>query len=189
MSATNPTIRSINFYLVCLSISLRGRKSCRKISHFPIAKETESVLCKIQTEKSKNFVSLQECPEGVVLEEAFKDVYQKFFPHGSKYNLIYTVYQNLEPFWSIFFLIFSDSSLYAHYVFKAFDVNCNGAITFRVSQWKFPFSHFLSLRGFLREKVFPRKTRLSEHVRLETFLEFKKKKNGTAEVAKTKTII
>lgn len=28
---------------------------------------------------------LQECPEGVVLEEAFKDVYQKFFPHGSKY--------------------------------------------------------------------------------------------------------
>ncbi|KAK6639023.1 hypothetical protein RUM43_007293 [Polyplax serrata] len=48
----------------------------------------------------------QECPEGVVLEEAFKDVYQKFFPHGN-------------------------SSSYAHYVFKAFDVNCNGAITFR----------------------------------------------------------
>lgn len=25
----------------------------------------------------------------------------------------------------------ADSSLYAHYVFKAFDVNCNGAISFR----------------------------------------------------------
>lgn len=30
------------------------------------------------------------------------------------------------------FLSFLDSSLYAHYVFKAFDVNCNGAISFRV---------------------------------------------------------
>lgn len=26
----------------------------------------------------------------------------------------------------------ADSSPYAHYVFKAFDVNCNGAISFRV---------------------------------------------------------
>ncbi|KAH8399209.1 hypothetical protein KR215_004857 [Drosophila sulfurigaster] len=48
-----------------------------------------------------------ECPEGVVHEDCFKDIYAKFFPHGN-------------------------SSLYAHYVFKAFDVNCNGAISFRV---------------------------------------------------------
>lgn len=47
-----------------------------------------------------------ECPEGVVHEEDFKDIYAKFFPLGN-------------------------SSLYAHYVFKAFDVNCNGAISFR----------------------------------------------------------
>ncbi|KAF7407258.1 hypothetical protein HZH66_001795 [Vespula vulgaris] len=47
-----------------------------------------------------------ECPEGVVHEDSFKDIYAKFFPHGN-------------------------SSLYAHYVFKAFDVNCNGAISFR----------------------------------------------------------
>lgn len=32
---------------------------------------------------------------------------------------------------STLFLLFSDSSIYAHYVFKAFDVNCNGAISFR----------------------------------------------------------
>ncbi|XP_017763452.1 PREDICTED: Kv channel-interacting protein 1 [Eufriesea mexicana] len=48
----------------------------------------------------------QECPEGVVHEDLFKDIYAKFFPHGN-------------------------SSLYAHYVFKAFDVNCNGAMNFR----------------------------------------------------------
>ncbi|XP_072754406.1 A-type potassium channel modulatory protein KCNIP1 isoform X1 [Anoplolepis gracilipes] len=48
----------------------------------------------------------QECPEGVVHEDSFKDIYAKFFPHGN-------------------------SSPYAHYVFKAFDVNCNGAISFR----------------------------------------------------------
>ncbi|KAF3423406.1 hypothetical protein E2986_01731 [Frieseomelitta varia] len=47
-----------------------------------------------------------ECPEGVVHEDLFKDIYAKFFPHGN-------------------------SSLYAHYVFKAFDVNCNGAMNFR----------------------------------------------------------
>lgn len=32
-----------------------------------------------------------------------------------------------------FFLISKDSSIYAHYVFKAFDVNCTGAISFRVN--------------------------------------------------------
>ena len=29
-------------------------------------------------------------------------------------------------------IICVDSSLYAHYVFKSFDINCNGAISFRV---------------------------------------------------------
>ncbi|KAK9754752.1 EF-hand domain pair [Popillia japonica] len=47
-----------------------------------------------------------ECPEGVVHEDSFKEIYSKFFPHGN-------------------------ATLYAHYVFKAFDVNCNGAISFR----------------------------------------------------------
>ncbi|XP_071548083.1 Kv channel-interacting protein 4 isoform X4 [Panulirus ornatus] len=48
----------------------------------------------------------QECPEGVVQEDAFKEIYAKFFPHGN-------------------------SSLYAHHVFKAFDLNSNGQISFR----------------------------------------------------------
>lgn len=30
-------------------------------------------------------------------------------------------------------MVVSDATMYAHFVFKAFDVNCNGAISFRVS--------------------------------------------------------
>ena len=31
------------------------------------------------------FISqFQECPDGIVQEDTFKDIYGKFFPHGSK---------------------------------------------------------------------------------------------------------
>lgn len=30
------------------------------------------------------------------------------------------------------YVLFTDSTQYAHYVFKAFDINCNGAISFKV---------------------------------------------------------
>ncbi|CAK1597327.1 unnamed protein product [Parnassius mnemosyne] len=76
----------------------------------PVALEE---LCR-QTKFSKQEIRVMyrgfktECPEGVVHEESFKEIYAKFFPHGN-------------------------SALYAHYVFKAFDVNCSGAISFRVS--------------------------------------------------------
>lgn len=74
----------------------------------PVALED---LCK-QTKFSRQEIRIMyrgfktECPEGVVHEDCFKDIYAKFFPHGN-------------------------SSTYAHFVFKAFDVNCNGAISFR----------------------------------------------------------
>lgn len=76
--------------------------------HRPVALED---LCR-QTKFTRQEIRVmyrgfkQECPEGVVHEDSFKDIYAKFFPHGN-------------------------SSLYAHYVFKAFDVNSNGAISFR----------------------------------------------------------
>ncbi|KAE9527337.1 hypothetical protein AGLY_013035 [Aphis glycines] len=64
-------------------------------------------------------MSLLKCPEGVVHEDLFKDIYSKFFPHGN-------------------------SNLYAHFVFKAFDVKSNGAISFKLlGVWPlfgFPFS-------------------------------------------------
>lgn len=117
-------------------------------------------------EISLRFAFSQECPEGVVHEDCFKDIYAKFFPHGSKYlSVFFCVLAGI--IWAFFiaahhkaplkptfrlcymrqffgapyltpfrltklFLFSSDSSLYAHYVFKAFDVNCNGAISFRV---------------------------------------------------------
>lgn len=36
-------------------------------------------------------ILFQECPEGVVHEECFKDIYAKFFPHGSKYFFLFIV--------------------------------------------------------------------------------------------------
>jgi len=48
----------------------------------------------------------QECPGGEVNEDTFKEIYEKFFPQGN-------------------------ATCYAHHVFKAFDVNTTGAISFR----------------------------------------------------------
>lgn len=44
-------------------------------------------------------ILLQDCPEGVVHETAFKDIYAKFFPHGSKfilYNMLFLFFQKLQ---------------------------------------------------------------------------------------------
>jgi len=48
----------------------------------------------------------QECPGGAVNESTFREIYEKFFPYGN-------------------------ATCYAHHVFKAFDVNSTGAISFR----------------------------------------------------------
>ncbi|XP_067138687.1 A-type potassium channel modulatory protein KCNIP1-like isoform X1 [Centruroides vittatus] len=48
----------------------------------------------------------QACPTGIVNESTLKDIYAQFFPQG-------------------------DASQYAHYVFKAFDQDRNGTITFQ----------------------------------------------------------
>lgn len=83
-------------------------EASRLPKHRPVALED---LCR-QTKFTRQEIRVmyrgfkQECPEGVVQEDAFRDIYSKFFPHGNV-------------------------NLYAHYVFKAFDVNCNGAISFR----------------------------------------------------------
>jgi len=48
----------------------------------------------------------QECPNGEVSEDTFKEIFEKFFPYGNV-------------------------SSYAHHVFKAFDLASCGSITFR----------------------------------------------------------
>jgi len=87
-----------------------------------------AVAQRIEEQKKRNFIDLedlvrttkfskteirtmyrgfkQECPAGAVNESTFKEIYEKFFPQGN-------------------------ATCYAHHVFKAFDVNTTGAISFR----------------------------------------------------------
>ncbi|TNN32060.1 Kv channel-interacting protein 2 [Liparis tanakae] len=65
-----------------------------------------------------------ECPSGVVNEETFKSIYSQFFPHG-------------------------DSSMYAHFLFEAFDTRNNGSVSFE----DFVVSLSIILRGSVTDKL------------------------------------
>ncbi|MEQ2291302.1 Kv channel-interacting protein 2 [Ameca splendens] len=65
-----------------------------------------------------------ECPSGVVNEDAFKSIYSKFFPQG-------------------------DSSMYAHFLFEAFDTTDNGLVSFE----DFAVSLSIILRGSITDKL------------------------------------
>nr|XP_020457432.1 Kv channel-interacting protein 2 isoform X3 [Monopterus albus] len=65
-----------------------------------------------------------ECPSGVVNEENFKNIYSQFFPQG-------------------------DSSMYAHFLFEAFDTNKNGSVSFE----DFVFGLSIILRGTINDRL------------------------------------
>uniref|UniRef100_A0A665V445 Kv channel interacting protein 2 n=1 Tax=Echeneis naucrates TaxID=173247 RepID=A0A665V445_ECHNA len=65
-----------------------------------------------------------ECPSGAVNEETFKNIYSQFFPQG-------------------------DSSMYAHFLFEAFDTQNNGAVNFE----DFVISLSIILRGSVTDKL------------------------------------
>nr|XP_060643257.1 calsenilin isoform X2 [Anolis sagrei ordinatus] len=65
-----------------------------------------------------------ECPSGLVDEETFKLIYAQFFPQG-------------------------DATMYAHFLFNAFDVDRNGAIRFE----DFVVGLSILLRGTVHEKL------------------------------------
>ncbi|CAM2118326.1 unnamed protein product [Caretta caretta] len=65
-----------------------------------------------------------ECPSGVVNEETFKQIYAQFFPHG-------------------------DASMYAHYLFNAFDTAQTGSVKFE----GFVMALSTLLRGTVHEKL------------------------------------
>uniref|UniRef100_A0A3Q2VZW8 Potassium voltage-gated channel interacting protein 2 n=1 Tax=Haplochromis burtoni TaxID=8153 RepID=A0A3Q2VZW8_HAPBU len=65
-----------------------------------------------------------ECPSGVVNEETFKSIYSQFFPQG-------------------------DSSMYAHFLFEAFDTQNNGSVNFE----DFVISLSIILRGSITDKL------------------------------------
>ncbi|XP_077161123.1 calsenilin isoform X2 [Paroedura picta] len=65
-----------------------------------------------------------ECPSGLVDEDTFKLIYSQFFPQG-------------------------DATMYAHFLFNAFDVDRNGAIRFE----DFVIGLSILLRGTVHEKL------------------------------------
>ncbi|KAM9727857.1 A-type potassium channel modulatory protein KCNIP2 isoform 3-T3 [Menidia menidia] len=65
-----------------------------------------------------------ECPSGAVNEENFKNIYSQFFPQG-------------------------DSSMYAHFLFEAFDTNKNGSVSFE----DFVFGLSIILRGTINDRL------------------------------------
>ncbi|XP_077461258.1 A-type potassium channel modulatory protein KCNIP2-like [Stigmatopora argus] len=65
-----------------------------------------------------------ECPSGAVNEEMFKNIYSQFFPQG-------------------------DSSMYAHFLFEAFDAHHNGSVSFE----DFVLSLSIILRGSITDKL------------------------------------
>jgi len=65
-----------------------------------------------------------ECPTGIVNEDTFKTIYSQFFPNG-------------------------DAKGYAHYVFRAFDVNEDGQIDFE----QFIIGLSTLLRGTLQDRL------------------------------------
>merc|ERR1719342_1059585 len=66
----------------------------------------------------------QECPNGTVNEDTFKEIYENFFPYGN-------------------------ATSYAHHVFKAFDVKSCGSISFK----DMLVSLSTLLHGTLQEKL------------------------------------
>ncbi|XP_058023857.1 Kv channel-interacting protein 1 [Ahaetulla prasina] len=70
------------------------------------------------------YINKEECPSGAVNEETFKQIYAQFFPHG-------------------------DASMYAHYLFNAFDTAQNGSVKFE----DFVMALSILLRGTVHEKL------------------------------------
>ncbi|XP_077403498.1 Kv channel-interacting protein 1b isoform X1 [Vanacampus margaritifer] len=88
-----------------------------------------------------------ECPSGVVNEETFKHIYAQFFPHGGKFLHHHMCFS--EQISHGFVSCVADASMYAHYLFNAFDTTNNGSIKFK----DFVTGLSILLRGTLREKL------------------------------------
>lgn len=84
------------------------------------------------------FLSWQECPSGVVNEETFKHIYAQFFPHGGNASCCIALFFSRAIIFSekpdVSLYGVADASMYAHYLFNAFDTTNNGSIKFKVSK-------------------------------------------------------
>ncbi|XP_076049598.1 A-type potassium channel modulatory protein KCNIP1-like [Oratosquilla oratoria] len=75
-------------------------ETVRPMKHRPVKLEE---LCN-QTKFTRNEIRLmyrgfkQECPEGVVQEDTFKEIYAKFFPHGIDTNSQHLNFHRIKEF-------------------------------------------------------------------------------------------
>nr|XP_014337535.1 PREDICTED: Kv channel-interacting protein 1 isoform X2 [Bos mutus] len=86
-----------------------------------------------------------ECPSGVVNEETFKQIYAQFFPHGGESGLERDPCSHHLPL----LLCLADASMYAHYLFHAFDTTQTGSVKFE----DFVTALSILLRGTVHEKL------------------------------------
>ncbi|XP_055410500.1 Kv channel-interacting protein 1 isoform X1 [Bubalus kerabau] len=86
-----------------------------------------------------------ECPSGVVNEETFKQIYAQFFPHGGAPSLVRGPCSHHLPL----LLCLADASMYAHYLFHAFDTTQTGSVKFE----DFVTALSILLRGTVHEKL------------------------------------
>lgn len=95
----------------------------------------------------KSFCFPQECPSGVVNEETFKHIYAQFFPHGGKEQHFPSAWRCSEGCVAYFMCAacVADASMYAHYLFNAFDTANNGSIKFKVNTLDFSKAPYLRM--------------------------------------------
>uniref|UniRef100_F7D9N3 Potassium voltage-gated channel interacting protein 1 n=1 Tax=Callithrix jacchus TaxID=9483 RepID=F7D9N3_CALJA len=89
-----------------------------------------------------------ECPSGVVNEDTFKQIYAQFFPHGALSCLESPCVEFLLPSPPLPFCLV-DASMYAHYLFNAFDTTQTGSVKFE----DFVTALSILLRGTVHEKL------------------------------------
>ncbi|XP_077787379.1 calsenilin isoform X2 [Podarcis muralis] len=87
-----------------------------------------------------------ECPSGLVDEETFKLIYAQFFPQGGRVNKQDPTSPCSPPASAV---PSADATMYAHFLFNAFDVDRNGAIRFE----DFVIGLSILLRGTVHEKL------------------------------------
>uniref|UniRef100_A0A8C0E994 Potassium voltage-gated channel interacting protein 1 n=1 Tax=Bubo bubo TaxID=30461 RepID=A0A8C0E994_BUBBB len=137
----------INIFLSSLSDKIEDELEMTTVCHRPEGLE--------QLEAQTNFTKRElqvlyrgfknECPSGVVNEETFKQIYAQFFPHGGKRSIL--CLSGLLKHALTF--ITANASMYAHYLFNAFDTAQNGSVKFE----DFVMALSILLRGTVHEKL------------------------------------
>ncbi|XP_063332823.1 Kv channel-interacting protein 2-like isoform X1 [Pelmatolapia mariae] len=89
-----------------------------------------------------------ECPSGVVNEETFKSIYSQFFPQGAVFCLQWETMGREDPNAGLL-CDECNSSMYAHFLFEAFDTQNNGSVSFE----DFVISLSIILRGSITDKL------------------------------------